>query len=320
MDYFYLMLAWEMLAEDEVKYKNFGQGIKKQRSPSDKRRLIAKKLGTATANWTYLQGSPVMRLQTSIARQEALSGKMKYDIPDPKIRMKGPVGNLMHLNPDSRISYSPQLSELQLWLKPPDGALAWVTFDELMQRGGSIIKAENNTIRIGDLIEAAGFRPHRQGPTERERKLGALMGLREFALSPASSPGRQVYEPREIHYEYLESLKKKKLDLTIEFLESEEGEKYLKARPSLAAFRSTFDAWRFGYNKATLRKYRSLARKNKEMREKIEGKDYLGIDLRFIPPSWLEGQFLFPDFIHEYDTKEIADWLALPVVPARKTK
>lgn len=56
------------------------------------------------------------------------------------------------------------------------------------------------------------------------------------------------------------------------------------------------------------------------MSEKIEGKDWLGIDPRFIPPSWLEGQFLFSDFIHEYDTKEIANWLALPVVPVRKTK
>src|SRR5215216_4980639 len=41
MDYVYLEMAWEMLAEDDVKYKRLGEGVKNERTASDKRRLIA---------------------------------------------------------------------------------------------------------------------------------------------------------------------------------------------------------------------------------------------------------------------------------------
>jgi hypothetical protein len=301
MDYVYLQRAWEMLSESEVKYRQFGEGIKKERSPKDKRRLIAKKLKVFLANWIHLNGASVLRLQGSVARQEVLSGKMKYSNLGPHLLLKDPAGNMMNIDPDSRIGCSEDLSQFQVWVKPPDGPITWVKLSELIQNNESKVEPENNMFKIADIITAANFRLPKQGPTERERRLAALMGLRDFVPivmnNTGESTSRQVYEGREIHFDsYIESMNKKKLDLVLEFLKSEKGEKFLKTRPSWIVFRNVFDAWRFGYNKNTLRQYRSLAKKQVEARERLEGKDWLGIDGTYVPAPWLDGQFLLPDF------------------------
>jgi hypothetical protein len=325
MDYVYLQRAWEMLADSEIKYKRFGEGVRKQRSPGDKRRLIAKKLRIALANWIHLNGASVLRLQGSIAHQEVISGKMKYGNLRPHLLLKDPAGNVMSIDPESRMSRSQDLSQFQVRVKPPDGPITWVKLSELIQNSDSKVEPENSMFKIADLITAANFRIPRQGPTERERKLAALMGLREFVPIVVNNTGesssRQVYEGREIHFDnYIESMSKKKLDLVIEFLKSEKGERFLKTRPSWIVFFNVFDAWRFGYNKNTLRQYRSMAKKQVETRERLEGKDWLGIDGTYVPAPWLDGQFLLPDFINEYPARDIDDWQSLPTVAADRSQ
>jgi hypothetical protein len=240
------------------------------------------------------------------------------------VLLKEPSGNVMRIHPDSKITSSLDLPKYELRLKPPDGPLTWVTLSELIEACASKLKPENNLFNIRDIIEASSFKLPRQGLTNRERKLAALMGLKEFVSGPetATVSGRvRVYEPRAIKLDTpIESLRKRKLDLIIDFLKSEKGEKFLEHRPSWYVFRSAFDAWRFGYNKNTIRKYRSLTKKQADMQNKIQGEDWVGLDGRFVPPAWLDGQFLLPDFINEYSFKDVGDWLSLPTVPADRRK
>jgi hypothetical protein len=95
--------------------------------------------------------------------------------------------------------------------------------------------------------------------------------------------------------------KQSKLDIVLDFLSSDEGGRHLNGRrQSWDAFLSSFDSWRFGMPKGTLRAYRNRAKKNRTQLITFDG--------RILVPGW----------VNEYGLPEIGDWLSFPTVPANK--
>lgn len=306
-DYILLKWVWTFLDKENSLDRSFSNELYGKHTVREKCKLLQQKLKNITNMLVNLREAPVVQLQSSPNLRDYISTQMVYTPPtESRVQVKLADGKLEWYSLDIPFNWALQNlvlgSDIEIKLKPPKGPYCWVKLSELLKQTKIEPSLIENQITLAALVSDSSYTIPQYGFKPRERKLAALLGFKEFASELPK-----------------ESFKKEKIDLIIDFLKSEEGSKYLTTRPNWEIFCSSFDSWRFGASKSTLRKYRNRA-KNKAAEKSIYYGSQPSLDGTFIPPNWLKGVYLFPDFLNEYSFDEITNWLSLPVVLARKPK
>lgn len=324
LDYIYLRRVWKLLGRDDIKWKILNDETRRKRSPNNKLQILATELKQyPVVHFSHFLPN-VLQLQTSMAERDALEARLRYRWQErDKVKLKIPDGSVIELLPHSTIPALDNLSEYEILLKPPEGAVRWISVSDLMNLYGYQSMLEDQII-LQDLISKSNYIIPGRRSNSRERKLGALMGISEVSSKPHSVTKtvdggvRKIFLIEKVEVDTpIEGMKKAKIDMIIDFLKTEKGRKYLEIRPNWKSFSTTFRAWSNDMDQNTMKKYQSMARGKIESKKRKIDADKHQYGSVSLSPDWLEWQFLLPDFLNEYAFSDLEDWLSLPTSSVR---
>lgn len=295
MDYAYLLRAWEILGQNDIKWQELGDEVRVKRSPKSKLQVLATQLKKSFIGPVPQFLPNVLQLQTSMAERDAIEAILHYRWQEPdKVRLKIPDGTVMDLHPHSTIPASHNLSEYEILLKSPEGSTNWIRVSDLMGSCDYRSKLKGR-IMLGDLIDTSSYTIPDRRTNSRERKLGALMGVSEISSTPSRVTETQEGRVRDVFLikkvevdTQIEGMKKAKIDMVINFLKSEKGKKYLEIRPNWRSFSNAFTAWSNGMGQNTMKKYRSVAKgkiASKKRKSDVDERQYSNVSMSL---DWLE--------------------------------
>lgn len=325
-----LRIAWNLLGEERIKRKTYGEGdfgrtVYKDRKPNEKIRKLKDEMIRELKSEPYPLNQSPLRLNVSSARKRKLEGALMDETTPPNIAYRPLSSGQKREVLDLFIPLTPRNKAIasaidgEVFVVNAKGAKIWLKIEELLLMGKDKCEVKHTHISLKELITICGYSiPTHKKVSSRTKKLASLLGINEWVVDHSlSNETRQIVIPRRVAQPpSIPILNTTIVDLIIDFLKSEPGKSFLNQRRAFATFKSVFSSWLVGLKPSSAKTYRKTSRRKMAAGELPSNTGKVLFDGSSVPPDWLDWQFLFPQFLNEYYIQELGDWLSLPTPPS----
>jgi hypothetical protein len=311
-----LLNAWELLDTNEVQFVSHGEDEDGKTSKSRRDRTSKLKVLRKRLEQDCYDDTPALKLQKPDVFKQLEMEMQFYGTRIPDVLFMEEGKQPIKVSANHRVIDTPAARRCALLLPISPDEWKWVTIGELMKKC-SMRGSKNQLLCLHNLVTRAGYNLSSWRFSSRLRKLAALMGLSEVSLGELQHSDDDPYVfSQQVLYNKItlgnppDLLNETKVDIVISFLKVID-DKLFSRKPDWETFFKRFVAWLGSTDEGAAKKSRQRAKK-----QDFE-KGRLGF-FSYVPPGWLDVDFLLPDVLNEYPFTEIPDWLSMPVQPAKK--